>query len=264
MHSGQTILHYRILQKVGQGGMGEVFRAEDLKLGRQVAIKFLPAEATQDAKAKRRLLQEARAASTLNHPNIVTIHSIEEADGLDFIVMEYVEGQTLRSIIEHGPVELSRLLELGSQLADALYAAHSAGLIHRDIKPSNILVTPRGQAKILDFGLVKIVQIADESASAEMTMSRLTGIGMVVGTLNYMSPEQTRGETLDPRTDIFSLGSVLYEAATGKAPFSGPSVLSLMHEIATAEPPTASSINQNVPQGLDAIIKRTLAKDRES
>src|SRR3989304_10468293 len=237
MQTGQTILHYRILEKIGKGGMGEVYKAEDLKLGRQVAIKVLPADATQDKKAKRRLLQEARAASALNHPNIITIHSIEEAEGLDFIVMEYVEGETMESMIKRGPLEASQLLDLGSQAADALFAAHAAGLIHRDIKPSNILVTPRGQAKILDFGLAKIVQLADEKLSGQDTLSRLTRTGMIVGTIAYMSPEQTRGESLDFRTDIFSLGCVLYEAATGKVPFSGPSVLSVLHEIATADPP---------------------------
>lgn len=261
MQSGRTILHYRILEKIGEGGMGEVYKAEDLKLGRQVALKVLPASATADNNAKRRLLQEARAASALNHSNIVTIYSIEEADGFDFIVMEYVEGETLRSVIGRGPLEVSRLLELSSQIADALFAAHSAGLIHRDIKPSNILVTPRGQAKILDFGLAKSVQLADQKVSMELTLSKLTQTGMIVGTVAYMSPEQTRGESLDFRTDIFSLGCVLYEAATGKVPFTGPSVLSVLHEIATADPPAPSTISASVPQGLDAIIKRALAKD---
>lgn len=183
MQSGRTILHYRILEKIGEGGMGEVYKAEDLKLGRQVALKVLPASATADNNAKRRLLQEARAASALNHSNIVTIYSIEEADGFDFIVMEYVEGETLRSVIGRGPLEVSRLLELSSQIADALFAAHSAGLIHRDIKPSNILVTPRGQAKILDFGLAKSVQLANQKVSMELTLSKLTQAGMIVGTV---------------------------------------------------------------------------------
>lgn len=260
---GQTILHYRILEKIGHGGMGEVYKAEDLKLGRQVALKLLPSGVPEEKKAKSRLLQEARAASALNHPNIITIHSIEHADGFDFIVMEYVEGNTLKSVIETGPLEISRLLDIGSEVADALFAAHSAGFIHRDIKPSNILVTPRGQAKILDFGLAKVVPLADRPVSGEHTISKLTKTGMIVGTVAYMSPEQTRGEPLDFRTDIFSLGAVLYEAATGNVPFSGPSILSVLHEIATVDPPSPSTISRNVPQGLDTIIQRALAKNRD-
>ena len=260
---GQSIQHYRIIEKIGKGGMGEIYQAEDQKLGRIVALKLLPPGAQEDKQAKRRLLQEARAASALNHPHIVTIHSIEETDGVAFIVMEYVEGETLKSMIERGPLETSQLIDLGSQVAEGLSAAHTAGLIHRDIKPSNILVTPQGQAKILDFGLAKLTQVSDQPLSAEQTMSKLTKTGMIVGTVAYMSPEQTRGEPLDARTDIFSFGCVLYEAATGKVPFSGPSVLSVLHEIATVEPPAPSVIRQNVPHGLDAIIQRTLAKDRK-
>jgi serine/threonine protein kinase/ABC-type transport system substrate-binding protein len=263
LQPGQTILHYRILEKIGQGGMGEVYKAEDLKLGRQVALKLLPAGAPGDQKAKSRLLQEARAASALNHPNIVTIHSIEETEGFDFIVMEYVEGQTLKAVIDSGTLEISRLLDIGAEIADALFAAHSAGFIHRDIKPSNILITPRGQAKILDFGLAKLVPLKDEKLSGEQTMSKLTKTGIIVGTVAYMSPEQTRGEPLDFRTDIFSLGAVLYQAATGNVPFSGPSVLSVLHEIATLDPPSPSTISNQVPQGLDVIIQRALAKNRD-
>ena len=263
MQQGQNFLHYRIIEKIGKGGMAEVYRAEDQKLGRQVAIKFLPPETSQDQNAKRRLLLEARAASALNHPNIITIYSIEEADGLDFIVMEYVEGETLASLIARKALELSQLLELGAQVADGLAAAHAAGLIHRDIKSSNILVTPRGQAKILDFGLAKLVPFSDPKLSGEQTLTKLTKTGMIVGTVAYMSPEQTRGEPLDSRTDIFSFGCVLYEAATGKVPFSGPSVLSVLHEIATVDPPAPSTFSQNLPQGLDVIIKRALAKNSE-
>ncbi len=243
--------------------MGQVYKAEDLKLKRSVAIKLLPPGSAEDEKAKRRLLQEARAASGLNHPNIVTIYSIEETEGLDFIVMEYVEGETLRSLINDHALDTAQLLDLGSQIADGLAAAHAAGLIHRDIKPSNILVTPRGQAKILDFGLAKLVQFSDEQLSSEQTLSKLTKTGMIVGTVAYMSPEQTRGESLDSRTDIFSLGCVLYEAATGKVPFSGPSVLSVLHEIAVTDPPVPSSISKDSPRGLDSIIQRSLAKNRE-
>lgn len=260
---GHQILHYRIVEKIGEGGMGEVYKAEDLKLGRQVAVKLLPSGSHGDQNAKSRFIQEARAASALNHPNIVTIHSIEQASGYDFIVMEYVEGKTLKSLIENGAIEVSKLLDIGAEVADALFVAHSSGFIHRDIKPSNILVTARGQAKILDFGLAKAVGIADRPVSGEFTVSQLTKAGMILGTVSYMSPEQTRGESLDFRTDIFSLGAVLYEAATGKAPFNGPSILSILHEIATVEPPSPSTISQNVPQGLDLIIQRALAKNKE-
>ncbi len=260
---GQSILHYKIIEKIGQGGMGEVYKAEDTKLGRQVALKILPPDTQEEQKAKRRLIQEARAASALNHPNIVTIHSIEDTDGFTFIVMEYVEGKTLKSLIEQGPLETSRLIDLGSQVADGLAAAHSAGLIHRDIKPANILVTSQGQAKILDFGLAKLTQVSDEQLSAEQTLSKLTRTGMIVGTVAYMSPEQTRGEPLDARTDIFSFGCVLYEAATGRVPFGGPSVLSVLHEIATVDPPAPSTLGQNIPQGIDTIIRRALAKDKD-
>ncbi|MCI0615565.1 ABC transporter substrate-binding protein [bacterium] len=260
---GHQILHYRIVEKIGEGGMGQVYKAEDLKLGRVVALKLLPSGSHDDQNAKSRFVQEARAASALNHPNIVTIHSIEQANGFDFIVMEYVEGKTLRSIIENGSVEISKLLDIGAEIADALFIAHSAGFIHRDIKPSNILVTPRGQAKILDFGLAKAVGIPDRAVSGEYTVSQLTKAGMIIGTVSYMSPEQTRGESLDFRTDIFSLGAVLYEAATGKVPFNGPSILSILHEIATVEPPSPSTISNNVPQGLDTIIQRALAKNKD-
>ncbi len=242
--------------------MGQVYKAEDTKLGRTVALKVLPANTERDEKAKKRLLREARAASALNHPNIVTIHSIEETDGMAFIVMEYVEGDTLKKKIESG-LEVPDLLDLGSQMADALAAAHTAGFIHRDIKPANILVTSQGQAKILDFGLAKLTEPSDEQVSREATVSKLTRTGMIVGTVAYMSPEQTRGEPLDARSDIFSLGCVLYEAATGKVPFSGPSILTVLHEIATADPAPPSSIIPKVPQGLDAIIRRAMAKNKE-
>jgi serine/threonine protein kinase/tetratricopeptide (TPR) repeat protein len=264
LQPGQTLIQYRILGKIGQGGMGEVYKAEDTRLGRSVAIKVLPEETTQDEKAKRRFLQEARSASSLNHPNIVTIHSIDEADGLDFIVMEYVEGENLKAIIAQGSLELSRLLDVGIQVSDALAAAHSVGIIHRDIKPENILITTRGQAKVLDFGLAKMIRPSAEMVDTEApTVAELTGSGVVLGTISYMSPEQTRGEVLDARSDIFSLGCVLYEAATGKQPFGGPSRLSIMHEIAAVDPAPPSRIKPELPREFDVIIERALAKEKE-
>jgi serine/threonine protein kinase/tetratricopeptide (TPR) repeat protein len=261
----QQFLHYRVVAKVGSGGMGEVFKAEDTKLGRTVALKILPAAANDDVTAKRRFLKEAQAASALNHPNIVTIHAIEEAEGVDFIVMEFIEGQTLKAIIERdGALPLPNLLDVGIQVADALSAAHEIGLVHRDVKSANILVTPRGRAKVLDFGLAKIVRtIADGVDGDALTLMNLTDEGTVLGTAFYMSPEQTRGETLDARSDIFSLGSVLYETATRSLPFTGPSVLGIMHAIATTDPTPPSRLRPELPREFDLILERALAKDRE-
>lgn len=209
LESGKTLLHYCILEKIGQGGMGEVYKAEDQKLGRSVAIKILPAAAMQDENARARLVREARSASALNHPNIVTIHSIDDAGGFTFIFMEFVEGRTLHALIQEGALPFPKLLDLSIQVADALASAHAIGLIHRDIKPQNILVTSRGQAKVLDFGLAKIVRPIIEGAQTQLaTVSAdLSGAGAIAGTVAYMSPEQTRGESLDARTDIFSLGT---------------------------------------------------------
>jgi tRNA A-37 threonylcarbamoyl transferase component Bud32/tetratricopeptide (TPR) repeat protein len=266
LQSGQSILHYRILERIGHGGMGEVYKAEDLKLRRPVAIKRLPADSMRDRMARQRLLREARSASALNHSHIVTIYAIEEAHGLDFIVMEFVSGESLRErISSRGPLEWSQLIEAGSQIADALAAAHSIGLIHRDIKSANVLITERGQVKILDFGLAKLIRPLTDELNTETATIRgdLTESGVVVGTVAYMSPEQTRGEALDPRSDIFSLGVVLYEAATGKLPFGGPSVLSIMHEVAAVEPPPPSTIRRDLPRELDLVIERALAKDKD-
>jgi tetratricopeptide (TPR) repeat protein/predicted Ser/Thr protein kinase len=260
-----ALLHYRIISKIGQGGMGRVYKAEDTKLGRSVAIKLLPSDATEDPIAKRRLLAEAQAASALNHPNIVTIHAIEEVDGLDFIVMEYIEGETLKACVERcGALPLTTLLDIGIHVADALQAAHAIGLIHRDIKPENILITSRGNAKVLDFGLAKIVRlINDEVDSEAATLANLTDPGTVLGTAAYMSPEQTRGEPLDLRSEIFSLGCVLYEAATRARPFGGPSLLSVMHAIAAIDPPPPSNVRPELPREFDLVIERALAKDKE-
>jgi len=261
----RALLHYRIISKIGQGGMGQVYKAEDTKLGRHVALKLLTAEATEDTMARRRLLKEAQSASALNHPNIVTIHAIEEADGLDFIVMEYVEGETLKAYIERsGALPLTTLLDIGIQVTDALDAAHAIGLIHRDIKPANILITPRGQAKVADFGLAKMVRPATNEVDFEApTLVELTDAGAILGTVAYMSPEQTRGESLDLRSEIFSLGSVLYEAATRTVPFSGPSMLAIMHAIAATDPPPPSRVRPELPREFDLILERALAKDKQ-
>jgi serine/threonine protein kinase/tetratricopeptide (TPR) repeat protein len=259
------LLHYRLLNKVGSGGMGEVYKADDTKLGRTVAVKVLPEAANENLAAKRRFLKEAQSASALNHPNIVTIHAIEEFQGLDFIVMEYIEGQTLKAMIERdGALPLTNLLDTGTQVADALEAAHEIGLIHRDVKSANILVTPRGQAKVLDFGLAKTVRTLVDAADTEApTLVNLTDQGTVLGTAAYMSPEQTRGEVLDARSDIFSFGCVLYEAATRSLPFTGPSVLAVMHAIATTDPTPPSRVRPELPREFDLIIEKALAKEKE-
>src|SRR5260370_6188550 len=261
----QVLLHYRLVKKTGSGGMGEVYQGEDTNLGRTVAIKVLPASENKKVTAKRSFLKEAQSASALNHPNIVTIHAIEEAEGLDFIVMEFIEGQTLKAMIERdGALPLAKLLDIAIQVADALEAAHEIGLVHRDVKSANILVTPRGHAKVLDFGLAKIVRtIADAIDNEAPTLMNLTDEGTVMGTAAYMSPEQTRGEVLDARSDIFSLGCVLYEAATRTLPFAGPSMLAIMHAIATSDPAPPSRLRPELPGEFDLILERALAKTKD-
>jgi serine/threonine protein kinase len=261
----RMLLHYRLVSKIDSGGMGEVYKAEDTKLGRSVAIKLLFATDNQRTSARRRFLQEAQSASALSHPNIVTIHAIEEVDDEVFIVMELVEGITLKNLIYgEGALPLIRLLDVGIQTAEALDAAHEINLIHRDIKSSNILVTPKGQAKVLDFGLAKTVRTVASSVDHDApTLTNLTDEGTVLGTAAYMSPEQTRGENLDRRTDLFSLGCVLYEAATRTLPFSGPSMLAVMHAIATHLPPQPSVLRPELPREFDQIVQRAMAKDRD-
>ncbi|MBI4161798.1 MAG: serine/threonine protein kinase, partial [Acidobacteria bacterium] len=262
---GKRLSHFRILAKIGEGGMGVVYKAEDLRLRRAVALKILPGEALADGERRVRFLREARAAAAVTHPNIATIHEVDEAEGILFIAMEHIEGKTLRSLIRGNPLPVREALRIAVEIAEGLTRAHQARVIHRDLKPGNIMVTDDGHVKVLDFGLAKLLEGEDPSSSERSRLGTISGErtreGTVLGTPSYMSPEQSRGQSVDGRSDLFAFGIVLYEMVTGRAPFEGPSPMDTVTAILHEAPVPASEVNGEVPPELDRILGKCLEKN---
>ena len=257
---GRTIGHYEIIEKIGEGGMGAVYKARDIRLDRPVALKMLPAESVANVERKRRFALEAKAASALNHPNIITIYDIDVADGVDFIAMEFVAGHTLADVIPPNVMEPARAIQLGAQIADALATAHQSGIVHRDLKPSNIMVNAHGRVKVLDFGLAKLIEPG--SGEGASTRTEQTRLGTILGTVSYMAPEQAEGKPVDPRADIFSFGVVLYEMLSGVQPFRRDSDLRTLAAIVRDEPSALDAAR--VPPAVRQIVKRALEKNPEA
>ena len=260
---GRSLTHYKILEKIGSGGMGDVYLAEDTKLGRKVALKLLPSELAENEERRARFVREAKAASAIDHPNVAHIHEIGEADGVHFIAMQFVDGKTLAARVKDGNLGTTSIINIGLQVADALDAAHAKGIVHRDIKPANLVLTDRDQIKVLDFGLAKSLAASEPSQDSDAATEVKTDAGMVMGTVHYMSPEQALARDVDGRSDLFSLGVVLYELTTGRLPFSGGSVTETIERIANAEPDAIARFNYDAPPELERIIRRCLEKNPE-
>ena len=259
---GRTIGHYEIIEKIGEGGMGAVYKARDIRLDRSVALKMLPGEWVANAERKRRFALEAKAASALNHPNIITIYDIDVADGVDFIAMEYVAGHTLADMIPPDGMEPARAIQFGAQIADALATAHQSGIVHRDLKPSNIMVNEQGRVKVLDFGLAKLIEPVSGEGAATRTVRLKPATGTILGTVSYMAPEQAEGKPVDQRADIFSFGAVLYEMLSGVQPFRRDSVLGTLAAIVRDEPPALDAAR--IPPAVRQVVKRALEKNPEA
>ena len=259
---GKTLSHYKILEKLGSGGMGEVYVAEDTKLHRNVALKILPPEMASEER-RHRFEREAQAIAALNHPNIVTVFSVEESEGVHFITMELVQGKTLSELIPKKGLPLNKFFEIAIPLADAVSAAHEKGIVHRDLKPDNLMVSDEGRLKILDFGLAKLRQEFAQEGISELPTQSATQEGRILGTVAYMSPEQAEGKTVDHRSDIFSIGIILYEMATGERPFKGDTTASILSSILRDKPASVTELNPDVPRDLSKIIRHCLVKDPE-